>query len=80
MSRRVGPPNERGFSRLQLDPGLCTGKTCIRGLRYTAEAILELLSSGMTTDEILLDYPDLEREDIRATLAYATRVRRAGQD
>ena len=68
------------ISRITIDPGICHGKPCIRGLRYTAESILELLSSGMTTDEILLDYPDLEREDIRATLAYATRVSRVGKD
>jgi uncharacterized protein (DUF433 family) len=67
------------LSRITIDPSICHGKPCIRGLRYTAESILELLSSGMTTDEILLDYPDLEREDILATLAYATRISRVGR-
>lgn len=65
--------------RITIDPGVCHGKPCIRGLRYTVESILELLSSGMTTEEILLDYPDLVREDILATLAYATRISRVGR-
>ncbi len=61
-------------SRITIDPNVCHGKPTIRGLRYPVETILELLSSGMTTDEILADYEDLEREDILAALAYATRL------
>ncbi|HEU0145083.1 MAG TPA: DUF433 domain-containing protein, partial [Nitrososphaera sp.] len=53
---------------------ICHGKPCIRGLRYPVEMILELLSSGMTTEEILADYEDLEREDILAALSFATRL------
>ena len=60
--------------RITIDPDICHGKPCIRGLRYPVETILELLSAGMTTDEILADYEDLEREDILAALAYATRL------
>ncbi len=60
--------------RITIDPEICHGKPCIRGLRYPVETILELLSAGMTTDEILADYEDLEREDILAALAYATRL------
>ena len=60
--------------RITLDPEICHGKPTIRGLRYTVESILELLSSGMTVDEILADYEDLEREDILATLDYARRL------
>jgi uncharacterized protein (DUF433 family) len=60
--------------RITVDPEICHGKPCIRGLRYPVEMILELLSSGMTTDEILTDYEDLEREDIFAALAFATRL------
>ncbi|RIK77650.1 hypothetical protein DCC62_09075 [candidate division KSB1 bacterium] len=59
--------------RITIDPDICHGKPCIRGLRYPVEMILELLSSGMTTDEILTDYEDLERDDIRAALVFATR-------
>ena len=60
--------------RITIDPDICHGKPCIRGLRYPVETILELLSSGMTTDEILADYEDLEREDILAALAFAARL------
>lgn len=60
--------------RITIDPDICHGKPSIRGLRYPVETILELLSSGMTTEEILADYEDLEREDILAALAFATRL------
>jgi uncharacterized protein (DUF433 family) len=61
-------------SRVTIDPEICHGKPTIRGLRYPVETILELLSSGMTTEEILADYEDLERDDILAVLAYAARL------
>ena len=60
--------------RITINPEICHGRPCIRGLRYPVEFILELLSSGMTTEEILADYDDLERDDILATLAFATRL------
>jgi len=60
--------------RVTIDPEICHGKPCIRGLRYPVEMILELLSSGMTADEILADYEDLEHDDIRAALVFATRL------
>lgn len=60
--------------RITIDPEICHGKPTIRGLRYPVETILELLSSGMTTDEILADYEDLEREDILAVLDFARRL------
>ena len=59
---------------ITIDPDICHGKPCIRGLRYPVEMILELLSSGMTTDEILADYEDLKQEDILAALSFATRL------
>jgi uncharacterized protein (DUF433 family) len=62
------------LSRITIDPAICHGKPCIRGLRYPVENILELLSSGMTIDEILVDYEDLERDDVLAALAFATRL------
>ncbi len=52
------------------------GKPGVRGLRYPVDFILDLLSSGMSTESILADYGDLEREDILAVLAYAARVSR----
>jgi len=60
--------------RITIDANICHGKSTIRGLRYPVETILELLSSGMTVDQILDDYEDLEREDILAVLAFATRL------
>jgi len=60
--------------RITIDPGMCHGKPTIRGLRYPVELILELLSAGMTPEEILADYPDLEPEDIPAALTFATRM------
>jgi uncharacterized protein (DUF433 family) len=62
------------LQRITLNPEICHGKPCIRGLRYPVEFILELLSSGMTTDDILEDYDDLEPTDILAVLAFATRL------
>ena len=68
--------NERvpHIARITVDPTVCHGKPCIRGLRYPVENVLEWLASGMTTDEIIADYEDLEREDILAVLAYAVRL------
>lgn len=60
--------------RITVDPDVCHGKPCIRGLRYPVEMILELLSSGMSPEEILADYEDLEHEDILAVLSFATRL------
>ncbi len=62
--------------RIAIDPEICHGKPIIRGLRYPVEMILELLSSGMTIEEILADYEDLEQEDILAAIAFATRLSR----
>ena len=64
------------LSRITIDPTVCHGKPCVRGLRYPVESLLELLSSGMTADEILADYEDLERDDLPAVLEYATRPAR----
>lgn len=62
------------IERITIDPHICHGKPCIRGLRYPVEMILELLSAGMTTEEILLDYEDLQLEDILAVLSFATKL------
>ncbi|MGB4333625.1 MAG: DUF433 domain-containing protein [Chromatiaceae bacterium] len=61
-------------TRIVIDPAICHGKPCIRGMRYPVENVLELLASGMTTEEILADYEDLERDDILAVLSYAARL------
>ena len=62
------------LERITIDPAICHGKPCLRGLRYPVELILELLSFGVTIEEILSDYEDLEREDILAALAFAARL------
>jgi uncharacterized protein (DUF433 family) len=61
-------------NRITIDPAICHGKPCIRGLRYPVENVLEWLASGMSTDEILADYEDLDREDILAVLSYAAHL------
>ena len=60
--------------RITLDPSICHGKPCIRGLRYPVENILEWLSAGMSVEDILADYEDLEREDIMAALEFASQL------
>lgn len=57
--------------RITLEPGKRGGKPCIRGLRITVYDVLEYLASGMTEAQILNDFPDLTREDLRACLAFA---------
>ena len=56
---------------ITIEPGKRGGKPCIRGLRITVSDVLDYLASGMTEDEVLRDFPDLTREDIRACLAFA---------
>jgi uncharacterized protein (DUF433 family) len=60
--------------RITIDPNICHGKPTIRGLRYPVETVLELLSSGMSVDQLLADYEDLERDDILAALAYGAKM------
>jgi uncharacterized protein (DUF433 family) len=57
-------------SRITIDPDLCNGKPTLRGKRITVQTILEFLSAGETSEEILNQYPSLEAEDINACLAY----------
>lgn len=57
--------------RIMIEPEKRGGKPCIRGLRITVYDVLEYLASGMSEDQILVDFPDLEREDIHACLAFA---------
>ncbi len=62
------------LQRITLDPNICHGKPCIRGLRYPVEFILELFSSGMSSEDILGDYDDLELDDILAALFTSSSV------
>lgn len=59
------------LERITIDPGICHGKPCIRGMRWPVEVIIDMLGSGMSISEILEDHPELEREDILASLNYA---------
>jgi uncharacterized protein (DUF433 family) len=59
------------LERITIDPEVCHGKPCIRGMRWPVEVIIDMLGSGMSTEEILEDHPELEREDIFACLNFA---------
>ncbi len=60
--------------RITIDATICHGKPCIRGLRYPVETLLEWLAGGMSIEDILADYEDLEREDILAALSFAAQL------
>jgi uncharacterized protein (DUF433 family) len=64
------------MSRITAEPGQRSGQPCIRGLRITVWDVLDMLASGMTEDEILADYPYLEKADFAAVYAYASQVGR----
>ena len=59
------------FKRITFNPRVMGGRACIRGMRLTVSLIVNLVANGMTTGEILTEYPDLEAEDIREALQYA---------
>lgn len=59
------------LDRITIEEGKCGGRPCIRGMRIRVQDVLELLASGASAEEILTDYPYLEADDIRASLAYA---------
>lgn len=61
------------MERITHEPGKCGGRPCIRGMRIRVSDILEMLAAGVSSDEILNDFPDLQLEDIQACLAYAAR-------
>lgn len=61
----------QGLERITFDPAVMGGRACIRGLRVTVALVLNLVAGGMTTREIIADYPYLEPEDIRQALQYA---------
>lgn len=58
-------------NRITIEPGKMSGKACIRGMRFSVQDMLDYLAGGMTMDEMLAEFPYLEREDIQAALAYA---------
>lgn len=62
------------LSRITVDPELCHGKPCIRGLRYPVESILEYLAGGDSVEQVLAEFPDLERDDIWACLEFSRKM------
>lgn len=62
------------LKRITLNPKVCFGKPTIRNKRYPVEMMLDLMSAGMTTEELLEDYPDLEKEDLQACLLFASKL------
>jgi uncharacterized protein (DUF433 family) len=65
------------LDRITMNPSICHGEPCIRGLRYPVATLLQYLSASMSTEEILIDYPDLVREDNFAALAFAAQLCRS---
>ena len=65
---------ENLIARITINPEVCHGKPTIRSLRYPVENILELLAGGMTVEEILADYPDLQKEDLFACFEFAAKI------
>ncbi|HEX9924865.1 MAG TPA: DUF433 domain-containing protein [Anaerolineae bacterium] len=64
------------LERISIDPNVCFGKPCIRGTRIWVSLILDFLANGMTMEEILLEYPQLTIEDVRAAIAYGAEMAR----
>jgi len=64
------------LGRISIDPNVCFGKPCIRGTRIWVSLILDLLANGLTMEEILLEYPHLTIEDVRAAIAYGAEMAR----
>jgi uncharacterized protein (DUF433 family) len=70
---RFGLPSMKTelLQRITIEPGKCGGRPCIRGMRIRVQDILDMLAAGTSQEEILHDYPYLERDDIRAAMTYA---------
>jgi uncharacterized protein (DUF433 family) len=66
--------NDNLLSRITVDAEICHGKPCVRGLRYPVETVLEYLVGGDSVEDLLAEFPDLEREDILACLEFSRRM------
>jgi uncharacterized protein (DUF433 family) len=67
----AAPPEDALLSRITIDPEICHGKPAIRHLRYPVESMLEYLAAGDSFEDLLQEFPDLERDDLRACLDFA---------
>lgn len=65
------------LNRITIDPSVCHGKPTIRGLRYPVESVLEYLAGGDSFDDVLAEFPDLERDDLLACLQFAAKSLKA---
>ena len=68
--------HEELLQRITVDPTICHGKPCVRGHRIWVSLVLDLLADGMTTEQVLEQYPGLEPDDVRACVAYAAEMTR----
>jgi uncharacterized protein (DUF433 family) len=76
MARATEAPAPARLDRITFDPAVMGGRACIRGLRVTVATLVDQIAEGASIDDVLADYPYLEREDIRQALAYAARLAR----
>jgi uncharacterized protein (DUF433 family) len=60
------------FERITFDPGVMGGRACIRGMRMTVSLVVNLVANGMSAEDIVREYPELEAEDVREALQYAS--------
>jgi uncharacterized protein (DUF433 family) len=61
------------LKRITMDPALCGGRPCVRGMRIRVSDVLDLLAAGLNTQQVVEELPDLEPDDVRACLAFASR-------
>jgi uncharacterized protein (DUF433 family) len=71
MAPTVAPAGGNRFDRITFDPEVMGGRACIRGLRVTIATIVDQIAEGFSIDDVLAEYPYLEREDVRQALSYA---------
>lgn len=64
------------LERIAVDPNVCFGKPCVRGTRIWVSLLLDFLAAGMTVEDILAEYPQLQREDVLAAIAYGAEMSR----
>jgi uncharacterized protein (DUF433 family) len=67
-------PDAALLERISIDPAICGGKPCVRGHRIWVALVLGMLAEGMSVEEILAEYPDLEEADVRACIAYGAKL------